>query len=305
MDGSVDGSRVDCKFDHLQFFVDALKPLEYYKAIELRLNTFAADAPALGKGKRRDAATARKAWCELGPAADPDQFQGHGQDLVEQMLYAFGWRITGSHDGLETRSVLLATVDPKGVRFVVTCKQAVEEGADGKINTKRQKPSSTPAHFAAAHLDRFRAYHNGAQGVAVLGFEVALGDLDKVLERYRRLHPKLLVDGEAHAYESGGAVRVLDVFAFYAGSKGESAADVGTCIRFVERASNDHADMPLPGLQGLPAAFPPDVLPAYCDHWVSNVRSRVGFLETLQETLGFTPKVIATEGPSDGLMLIA
>jgi hypothetical protein len=31
----------------------------------------------------------------------------------------------------------------------------------------------------------------------------------------------------------------------------------------------------------------------------------VGFLETLQETLGFTPKVIATEGPSDGLMLIA
>jgi hypothetical protein len=63
--------------------------------------------------------------------------------------------------------------------------------------------------------------------------------------------------------------------------------------------------MPLPGLQGLPAAFPPDVLPAYCDHWVSNVRSRVGFLETLQETLGFTPKVIATEGPSDGLMLIA
>ena len=32
-------------------------------------------------------------------------------------------------------------------------------------------------------------------------------------------------------------------------------------------------------------------LAAYCDHWVSNVRSRVGFLETLEETLGFTPKV--------------
>ena len=278
---------VDCKFDHLQFFVDALKPLEYYKAIELRLNTFAADAPALGKGKRRDVAAARKAWCELGPAADPDHLQGHGQDLVEQKLYAFGWRITGSHDGLETRSVLLATVDATGVRFVVTCKQAT----DGQLNTKRQKPRSTPAHLAAAHLDRFRAYHNGAQGVAVLGFEVALGNLDVVLERYRLLHPKLLVDGEVHAYESGGAVRVLDVFAYYAGAKGKSAADVGTCIRFVERASTDPADMPLPGLQGLLAAFPPDVLPAYCDHWVSNVRSRVGFLETLQETLGFTPKV--------------
>ena len=30
---------------------------------------------------------------------------------------------------------------------------------------------------------------------------------------------------------------------------------------------------------------------AYCDHWVSNVVSRRGFLDTLEETLGFTPKV--------------
>ena len=39
------------------------------------------------------------------------------------------------------------------------------------------------------------------------------------------------------------------------------------------------------------ASFDGTGLAAYCDHWVSNVRSRVGFLETLEETLGFTPKV--------------
>jgi hypothetical protein len=30
---------------------------------------------------------------------------------------------------------------------------------------------------------------------------------------------------------------------------------------------------------------------AYCDHWVSNVFSRTEFLDTLKDTLGFTPKV--------------
>ena len=30
---------------------------------------------------------------------------------------------------------------------------------------------------------------------------------------------------------------------------------------------------------------------AYCDHWVSNVFDRTEFLDTLRDTLGFTPKV--------------
>merc|ERR1712217_507500 len=37
-------------------------------------------------------------------------------------------------------------------------------------------------------------------------------------------------------------------------------------------------------------------LPAYCDHWVSNVVSRTGFLDTLNDTLGFTPKVDVNAG---------
>merc|ERR1712048_107617 len=47
----------------------------------------------------------------------------------------------------------------------------------------------------------------------------------------------------------------------------------------------------LPGIQAVEAEFCGVALPAYCDHWVSNVVSRTGFLETLEETLGFTPKV--------------
>ena len=270
-----------CEYDHLQFFVDDLKPLAHYKSIEERLNAFA----DLGSSSVDEG---RKAWCAMGEAADPAAFQGHGQDMVEQMLYAFGWRVTAQHTGAETRSLLLSTVDPRGAKFVVTCEQSGDAA-------KRPRQSRALDHFAKKHLQRFRAYHNGAQGIAVLGFEVAAGELDVVLERYRRLHPKLLVDGAVHSYEdAAGRARVLDVFAYYTGEKTESDADTGTTIRFVERTSSA-AGAPsapaLPGMVAVEASFPAGVLPAYCDHWVSNVRSRVGFLETLHETLGFTPKV--------------
>ena len=47
----------------------------------------------------------------------------------------------------------------------------------------------------------------------------------------------------------------------------------------------------LPGLTSIEATFDGTSYPAYCDHWVSNVVSRTGFLDTLNDTLGFTPKV--------------
>ena len=349
---------VTIQYDHLQFFVDALKPLAHYKAIEERLTSFAKLLPH-ATGERRDIASARKAWCKMGSASDPEAFQVHGRDLVEQLLYGFGWRITAEHSGLETRSLLLSTPDPAGVRFVITCKQVekvvdeedefgacevrrrefgflradgyLETGgtpskaaavpastltpatvdaypvalaaaadstaANGPIQTKRSKrDASAPAfdHFAAYHLERFAAYHGGEQGVAVLGFEVAHGDLDGVLQRYRTLHPKLL-QGEPREYADG--VRVLDVLAYYAGEKGESDADTGTVIRFVERSSaadEGSGHLPLPGLSPVAAEIECGVLSAYCDHWVSNVTSRLGFLQTLEETLGFTPKARST-----------
>ena len=105
-----------CKYDHLQFFVDELRPLSHYKAIEDRLNEFARLVPR-AEGETVDVAPARKAWRKMGRAADPDAFEVHGRDLVEQMLYGFGWRITGQHEGAETRSLLLSTPDMSGARF--------------------------------------------------------------------------------------------------------------------------------------------------------------------------------------------
>jgi hypothetical protein len=357
-----------CQYDHLQLFVDGLKPLVHYKAIEERLTSFAKLMPHATVHGGRDTAAARQAWCKMGTAADPEAFQVHGRDLVEQLLYGFGWRITAEHSGQGTRSLLLSTPDPAGVKFVITCKQVDEEvdeedaagacevrrrgfgflRADGYLETgsgprgdeaatptkratipastltpatvdaypvalaatstvadkpieaaiptkRAQGDASVPSfdHFAASHLERFAAYHGGEQGVAVLGFEVAHGDLDGVLQRYRTLHPKLLL---AAPREYSGGVRVLDVLAYYTGEKGVSAADAGTVIRFVERSGSTAADgsghLSLPGLSPVAAEFDCGVvLPAYFDHWVSNVRSRVGFLQTLQETLGFTPKV--------------
>jgi len=68
----------------------------------------------------------------------------------------------------------------------------------------------------------------------------------------------------------------------------------GTLLRFVSRQES-HASAAstckLPGLVPVTAAYDQHTMPAYCDHWVSNVVSRTGFLDTLEDTLGFTPKV--------------
>jgi len=271
-----------CKFDTLQFFVDELQPLSHYKAIEERLNQFATLVP-FSKGSRWDVAAAREAWLKMGPSADPSTFQVHERDLVEQLLHGFGWRITGQHEGTETCSLLLSTVDPAGIRFVITAKAAQS------VKKAKADPAAYD-HFAATHINRYTSYHNGAQGVAVLGFELARGELEVVVERYRACHPKLIVS-VPHQYEDEN-MRIFDVYAYYLGEKKESEADPGTVIRFVERGSAcAEGSMPLPGLVPVAATFDPTVLPAYADHWVSNVRSRVGFLQTLEDTLGFVPKV--------------
>jgi len=146
-------------------------------------------------------------------------------------------------------------------------------------------------HFSCAHVERYFGAHNNAQGIAVLGFETVAGELDLLHARYEALHPSL-VAAPPHVYADG--TRVLDVFAYYRGEARVSEADPGTLLRFVERqtaATADAVPLPLPGLVPVPVAFEPGVQPAYCDHWVSNVVSRVGFLRTLEDTLGFVPKV--------------
>ena len=127
----------------------------------------------------------------MGPSEDPEAFQVHGRDLVEQLLYGFGWRITGQHEGPETRSLLLSTVDPSGVRFVVTCDRAAD--ATAAPQPAASEPAAEPfEHFSRTPLQRYFANHNDAQGIAVLGFETSAGELDAVHSRYAVLHPRML-----------------------------------------------------------------------------------------------------------------
>merc|ERR1740136_176256 len=123
-------------------------------------------------------------------------------------------------------------------------------------------------------------------------------------------------DGDDDDDENGGTTttvtKVLEVFAYYRGEKG-GEADHGTRLRFVQTVpgsgtggevgdgngdndgDNDNDGegrfCALPGLEPVHAVFDSTCLPAYFDHWVSNVVNREGFIETLEETLGFTPKV--------------
>ena len=114
--------------------------------------------------------------------------------------------------------------------------------------------------------------------------------------RYSAKHPKLMLSTEVHSYEG---FKILEVFAYYkpvlvdgvpSGTEHGVDADTGTVMRFVE--STGESDSFLPGATPIAATFPQDAtVPAFFDHWVSNVVSRTGFLDTLYDCLGFTPKV--------------
>lgn len=79
----------------------------------------------------------------------------------------------------------------------------------------------------------------------------------------------------------------IPTYRYYQGDVGKSKEDQGTIIRFL--CGNGG----LPGILDVKAQFDDtkDALPIYSDHWVSNVVSRTGFLKTLNDTLGFSPKV--------------
>ena len=352
-------------YDHLQFYVDKLKPLAHYKAIEERLNAFAQLGAAQGVDLAmkdtatggRPVAAARDLWVAMTKpgdgantpyaSADPADFKPHGQDLVEQLLYGLAWRVTGEHAGSGTRSVLLTTNDPTGVKLVLTAKTAGKEqersgekssgsmDVDGSSSSSSSssssnsssssaEPHSTVDHFASRHVDRYTDYHAGEQGIAVLGFNLQQeGEFARVVANYQTKHPALVLPGSPRSYKqslptttstSGDAaevmlVNVFEVFAYYrkkagsANEEGEGAyeGDPGTVIRFVERVAEadgsallsaaGSANMPLPGLLPVAHAFDGTGSSAYCDHWVSNVIDRERFLQTLEDTLGFTPKV--------------
>lgn len=118
------------------------------------------------------------------------------------------------------------------------------------------------------------------QGIGVLAFRSP--QVNKIHQRYLELHPDLI----AGSYVIDGT-EILEVYAYYLENK---KADKGTILRFVH-SEGLAADEPFPGLKKVKASFPDRAQAAYCDHWVSNVFNRNEFLDTLHDTLGFTPKV--------------
>mmetsp|Transcript_15957 Transcript_15957/g.49642 ORF Transcript_15957/g.49642 Transcript_15957/m.49642 type:complete len:724 (+) Transcript_15957:73-2244(+) len=287
---------VEVRFSHVHLYADALRPLEEYKALEAKLNAFAARRASADAD---DLAAGRDVWVALGHelgdpvtgTQEPAEWTAAGQDVVEQVLVGLGWRVTGSCESGPTRSLVLTSPDPEGVKFVVT---AHEEHGIADLSPEEDVPGSagrdagTWDHFDASHLARFSRHRSGREGIAVLGFLVPAGGVEKIRARYAELHPKLLLPGTPCSYQGA---KVLEVFAYYRGEKGISDADPGTVLRFVELEGDGSSHWVLPGVKRVEAAFDGVSASAYCDHWVSNVVSRTGFLDTLHDTLGFTPKV--------------
>lgn len=288
-------------FSHVHIYCDSIRTPAEYRRLEEKLNDFASQRACLGA----DVAAGREAWLGLRPKhgdpvarpCGPDQYSPMGQDIVEQLLVGLGWRVTGSHQGSSTRSLVVTSADPEGVKFVMTAhvEHRLDELAKDDHNPAQKRPrhldEDALAHFDAINLQRFAKYHNGRQGVAVLGFAVSSGGVDAIRAKYAELHPKLLIPGNPNSYPG---TRVLEVYAYYQGEKLVTDADKGTVLRFVEIVEDpleSYELWVLPGIHKIHAEFDGISQPAYCDHWVSNVFSRTGFLDTLNDTLGFTPKV--------------
>lgn len=162
-----------------------------------------------------------------------------------------------------------------------------------------------PFSFACAeNIQQFYQCHADRQGIATLAFSITSGTIEELHQRYLDLHPKLLADDYTHGVKEYTNCKVLEVYSYYKGEKGGDV-DKGTTLRFIQRSTQSRSDLHLggggecdvyhclPGIIPVDATFDDTCMSAYCDHWVSNVVSRTGFIETLEETLGFTPKVSA------------
>jgi hypothetical protein len=230
-------------------------------------------------------AEGRALYSQIAGVSEIPPYSSQNQDIVEQLIWGTGWRVTAAHQGSETHSVVIASEDPIGARFIVTAPV-------GPRGAKKQKTEEKNDHFKVGHLERFLASHADRAGMAVLGFRASSGSLQLIYEKYRTKHPNLLVHQEGvltYSRADGATFSVLEVFAYYS-VKNPTQADIGTCIRIVEYTGEWSV---LPGLENLEAEYcgRGGLSTAYFDHWVSNVINRQQFLATLADTLGFSSKV--------------
>ena len=285
------------QFSHVHIYADNVRPLAEYKAMEERSNRFA--ELLLQSGCVTDDGTdiekGRQLWSSLG--SEPAEFKSQDQDVVAQLITGAGFRITSSYECAETRTVCLSTSAREGVNVVVT--SPVHELATPP-NGGPYPISSTPGgtcgeapaylHFGSGQVKRFYDAHCGRQGIGVLCFDVGAGDADLIVARYAKRHPKL-----QPVMKEYDGVKVVELLAYYKGKILTSEPDEGTVLRFIERPHERlaTAEAVLPGLVPCGAAWrkAPFDFHAFCDHWVSNVVSREGFLQTLEDGLGFVPQV--------------
>lgn len=250
-----DTNDVQVSFSHVHLYVDHVEDIVVYKQLEDRLSC---GGEAINNNSK--------------------PFIPQGRDVVKQLLAGFGFRVTGariSRESSNTQSVLVTSKDPQGVQFVVTA-----------VDPESSVEKDDVGHFDANNVRQFYEAHAGRQGIAVLGFQA--NSVDNIEASYRKFHPALIKDS-VQVYEHS---KVLEVYAYYKGDSSDSEVDTGTVLRFVEAVGeNEGGACLLPGLEPLAAEFDEQSQAAYCDHWVSNVYSRTGFLKTLEDTLGFNPKV--------------
>ncbi len=297
-----EASFVGVEFSHIHLYVDHIEDLDVYKKIEEDLNAFASDLSENENGDYNgsplDTDLYEKTWKDrCGESETKEDFIPQRRDIVKQLIAGLGLRVTGECNvNNHTKNLLVTTKDPDGVQFVVS---ALDNGGDD------EDENSVPcaySHFNAKNIRQFYDNNADRQGIAVLAFEVTSGDIQSLYESYQKLHPHLITE-ECHSgpltysgsVDSAADIKVLEVYSYYKNDK-NGEVDRGTKLRFVQNkhaASSPHqyTYLPLPGFQPLSATYDHTCMAAYCDHWVSNVVSRTGFIETLEETLGFTPKV--------------
>ncbi len=296
-DYDVTKTNVEVKFSHVHFYTDNIDDISEYKKLENHLNSFAS-------GNNLDEMHLnlpdfQETWRKEHAGDSSCEFVPQNRDLIRQLLAGLGFRITATCEVEGTKNMLVTTKDFNGVQFVISAIDRDSEASASVSLTNgdvaaNMKDGHYP-HFDSKQIQQFYDEHAGRQGIAVLAFEVSEGDIENLFERYQALHPNLItpdfVNG-AITYDEGGVeTKMLEVYSYYKNEKG-SDVDFGTKLRFVQRTNDVSASHPiLPGLVPLEASFDKTCMPAYCDHWVSNVVSRTGFLDTLEDTLGFTPKV--------------
>jgi len=278
----------------MHLYVDSVEDIDVYKRLESNLNQLSsriaemgeeANSSGDGQSSGLDIEKCRTIYDDITDRSSQrivdQEFISQGRDVVKQLISGLGFRVTGKRMEDRSRSVLVTTKDPNGVQIVVT--------ALGKDSTSSE--GDKYSHFGASNIQRFFDSHSNRQGIAVLSFEVTSGSIDNLYQRYVKMHPKLVTSQGIQTYEDG--TKVLEVYAYYQGDVRISEADCGTVLRFVEKGEAGGNSIPciLPGLEPVEAVFDPSSQAAYCDHWVSNVISRTGFIDTLENVLDFTPKV--------------